>query len=199
MDIDVKIIVNQFAVAVTIISWIIFFFGFLILKRGTVQSEKKRNRSAVLGFILQAIGYAFVFGFRREFFSDIILMSVSVTVILAIINFCLASFSLWIALTAVKTLGKQWDMRARIIEGHELIVSGPYKIVRHPIYSGMFGLLIITGFSLSQLWALLVATIFYFIGTICREKVEEGLLIQHFGEKYFEYKKVVPAIIPFIY
>lgn len=89
--------------------------------------------------------------------------------------------------------------RARIIEGHELILSGPYKIVRHPIYSGMFGLLIITGYSLSQWWALLVAIVFYFIGTIFRTKVEEGLLIEHFGKKYLEYKKAVPALIPFIY
>jgi len=110
MKIEVKIILNQFAIAVTIISWIIFFFGFLILKRHTAQSEKKRNRLAVIGFILQAIGYVLVFGVRRESFSDIISMSVPVAVILAIINLCLASFSLWITLAAVKTLGKQWDL-----------------------------------------------------------------------------------------
>ena len=199
MEIDFKIIINQFTIAVTIISWIIFFFGFLILKRRTAPSEMKRNRKAVVGFILQAIGYAFVFGVRRKFFSDIISMSIPVAVIITIINLCLASFSLWITLAAVKTLGKQWDMRARIIEGHQLIVFGPYKIVRHPIYSGMLGLLIITGYSLSQWWALLVAIIFYFFGTVFRTKVEEGLLIEHFGEKYLEYKKAVPAIIPFIY
>ena len=37
---------------------------------------------------------------------------------------------------AVRTLGKQWSLQARVLEHHELIRRGPYRIVRHPIYTG---------------------------------------------------------------
>ena len=199
MEEVLNFIINKINVAVVIVSWVIFSIGFLTLKRKVTHKAKDQDRRAIIGFLLEVIGYALVFGIRREIFSDIIQLSLFFAVLFAFVNAGLACLSLWMTLAAVKTLGKQWDMRARIIEGHELIVSGPYRIVRHPIYSGMFGLLIITGFSISQWWALLIAIVLYFIGTIFRTTVEEGLLIEHFGEKYVEYKKAVPAIIPFIY
>ncbi|MCE7858128.1 MAG: hypothetical protein DYG97_16660, partial [Ignavibacteria bacterium CHB3] len=68
----------------------------------------------------------------------------------------LAIASVWLGLSAVKTLGKQWNIKAQIIEGHELITTGPYKIVRHPIYSALFGLLIVTGYSMTLLWAFIL-------------------------------------------
>jgi protein-S-isoprenylcysteine O-methyltransferase Ste14 len=46
--------------------------------------------------------------------------------------------------SAVCALGKQWSIAARVVEGHELITDGPYRIVRHPIYAGMLGLLVAT-------------------------------------------------------
>ena len=46
---------------------------------------------------------------------------------------------------AVRTLGKQWAMRARLVEGHQLITVGPCAYIRNPIYTGMPGMLIATG------------------------------------------------------
>ena len=199
MENQLSLQLNKIAFAITMISWIIFAFGFLILKRRRPQKHNKRDKLAMIGMLLEGAGFALVFSIRREMLSDFIPMIESVEILLTILAGCLAVVSVLFALSAVKTLGKQWDYKAQIIEDHELIISGPYRFVRHPIYSGMFGLLIITGYAISKPWALLVGIVLYFIGTILRTKVEEGLLINHFGDEYIKYKKRVPLIIPFLF
>ncbi|MCC7095406.1 MAG: isoprenylcysteine carboxylmethyltransferase family protein, partial [Ignavibacteriaceae bacterium] len=176
-----------------------FAIGFLLLKRRQKQNEQKKNKLAMIGMMLEGVGFAFVFTVRREPFTNIFQMNSSIQILLTIISGTLAIASVWLGLSAVKTLGKQWNIKAQIIEGHELITTGPYKIVRHPIYSALFGLLIVTGYSITQLWAFIIAIVLYFIGTIFRTRVEEQLLIQHFGDQYEKYKKKVPALIPFIF
>lgn len=191
--------VNKISFAITIIMWIVFAIGFLLLKRRQKQNEQKKNKLAMIGMMLEGVGFAFVFTVRREPFTNIFQMNSSIQILLTIISGTLAIASVWLGLSAVKTLGKQWNIKAQIIEGHELITTGPYKIVRHPIYSALFGLLIVTGYSMTLLWAFIIAIVFYFIGTIFRTRVEEQLLIQHFGDQYEKYKKKVPALIPFIF
>lgn len=190
---------NKISFAITIIMWIVFAIGFLLLKRRQKQNEQKKNKLAMIGMMLEGVGFAFVFTVRREPFTNIFQMNSSIQILLTIFSGILAIASVWLGLSAVKTLGKQWNIKAQIIEGHELITTGPYKIVRHPIYSALFGLLIVTGYSMTLLWAFIIAIVFYFIGTIFRTRVEEQLLIQHFGDQYEKYKKKVPAIIPYIY
>lgn len=192
-------LVNKISFAITIIMWIVFTIGFLLLKRRQKQNEQKKNKLAMIGMMLEGVGFAFVFTVRREPFTNIFQMNSSIQILLTIFSGILAIASVWLGLSAVKTLGKQWNIKAQIIEGHELITTGPYKIVRHPIYSALFGLLIVTGYSITQLWAFIIAIVLYFIGTIFRTRVEEQLLIQHFGDQYEKYKKKVPAIIPYIY
>jgi len=190
---------NKISFAITIIMWIVFAIAFLLLKRRQKQNEQKKNKLAMIGMMLEGVGFAFVFTVRREPFTNIFQMNSSIQILLTIISGTLAIASVWLGLSAVKTLGKQWNIKAQIIEGHELITTGPYKIVRHPIYSALFGLLIVTGYSITQLWAFIIAIVLYFIGTIFRTRVEEQLLIQHFGDQYEKYKKKVPALIPFIF
>jgi protein-S-isoprenylcysteine O-methyltransferase Ste14 len=192
-------IANKISFAIAILSWIAFAFGFLILKRRVKQKEQKRDKLAMVGMLLEGAGFVLVFSVRRDSFADIIPMSILVETVMTILVGCLAVASVWLALVAFKTLGKQWDVQAKIIEGHELITTGPYRIVRHPIYSGMFGLLIITGYSMTQLWVYLIAIILFLVGTIFRIKVEERLLIQHFGDDYLKYKKRVSTIIPYLF
>lgn len=192
-------LVNKISFAITIIMWIVFAIGFLLLKRRQKQNEQKKNKLAMIGMMLEGVGFAFVFTVRREPFTNIFQMNSSIQILLTIFSGILAIASVWLGLSAVKTLGKQWNIKAQIIEGHELITTGPYKIVRHPIYSALFGLLIVTGYSITQLWAFIIAIVLYFIGTIFRTRVEEQLLIQHFGDQYEKYKKKVPALIPFIF
>jgi protein-S-isoprenylcysteine O-methyltransferase Ste14 len=107
--------------------------------------------------------------------------------------------SVWLITKALKTLGKEWSLTARLVEGHQLATSGPYAFVRHPIYTGMLGMLVATGLAVSHWAALLGALVIFFVGTVIRIRSEEKLLRGAFGEKFEAYARRVPAILPGLY
>jgi protein-S-isoprenylcysteine O-methyltransferase Ste14 len=99
----------------------------------------------------------------------------------------------------VKTLGKEWSLTARLVEGHKLATSGPYAYVRHPIYAGMLGMLVATGLAISHWISLLAGLLIFFIGTIIRVRSEDRLLREAFGEQFENYAQRVSAIVPGLY
>jgi protein-S-isoprenylcysteine O-methyltransferase Ste14 len=180
------------------ICWIAFFLGFIFRRRGPRQAEKKRSNMATLGFLLEAIGYLIVWSVHRKTFTAFLPLGLFIESIVIILAIILAVASVWLTLLAVVTLGKQWSPAARIVEGHDLLTTGPYRIVRHPIYTGMFGLMVSTGLVISKPWALGLGTITYLLGTFIRIKIEEKLLLEYFGKQYTDYKGNVSAIIPYL-
>lgn len=98
-------------------------------------------------------------------------------------------FTLWSRIV----LGTMWSSVAAVKTGHQLRTDGPYRVTRHPIYTGMLGML--AGTALVYLIALpiLVLSLFVFLNKIADE---EHLLDQQFGEQYAEYKRRVPKLIP---
>ena len=118
---------------------------------------------------------------------------------LAVLTMTMAIGSVWFVSAAVSTLGKQWSLAARVLEGHKLITSGPYSVVRNPIYTGMFGMLLATGLAISQWIGLLIAVIVFAIGTAVRVHSEEKLLRGAFGEEFEAYARKVPALVPFLF
>ncbi|HKO04217.1 MAG TPA: isoprenylcysteine carboxylmethyltransferase family protein [Candidatus Acidoferrales bacterium] len=108
----------------------------------------------------------------------------------------LAIASVWMAVAAIRALGKQWSYQARLIEGHRLVVEGPYSHVRNPIYTGMLGMMLATGIAFSVWWALSAAVVLYAAGTAIRVRAEERLLHEAFGEDFEAYCRYVPAVIP---
>ena len=92
-------------------------------------------------------------------------------------------------------LGRQWSLGARVVQGHELITGGAYSLVRHPIYTGMFGMLLGTALAVSSWWALLAGAAVFLLGTALRIRVEERLLMAEFGEAYRDYARTVPALL----
>jgi len=111
----------------------------------------------------------------------------------------IAIASVWLVNAAARRLGKQWALAARLVEGHTLIQDGPYRIVRNPIYTGMFGMLLATGLAAGRWIPLLVAIVLFAAGTYIRIRSEERLLRQAFGSEFEQYARNVPALIPGIY
>ena len=82
---------------------------------------------------------------------------------------------------------------------HELIRSGPYGLVRNPIYTSMLLVLSATAVVITP-WQLFAASLVLFVvGTEIRVRTEENLLAERFGEEFQQYKKSVPAYIPFVH
>jgi protein-S-isoprenylcysteine O-methyltransferase Ste14 len=100
--------------------------------------------------------------------------------------------------TAVAHLGRQFRIAAGLWEDHELIRTGPYAVVRHPIYSSLLAMLLCTLLALTPWpWALLCLAIFV-AGTEVRVHTEDRLLESRFGETFRDYRRRVPAYVPFV-
>jgi protein-S-isoprenylcysteine O-methyltransferase Ste14 len=106
--------------------------------------------------------------------------------------------SVALAWAATRHLGKQWRYQAALSEDHELIQTGPYRWVRHPIYASMFGMLLSIGFAWTW-WPMFVAAVIVFIiGTEIRVRAEERLLAERFQDSFSAYRSRVRAYIPLI-
>jgi len=104
----------------------------------------------------------------------------------------------WMAWQAVAHLGKQFRLHAGLYADHELVRSGPYAIVRHPIYSSLLGMLVANCLFLTQWpWALAAIGIFI-VGTEIRVRSEEKLLAARFPDEFIAYRRRTPAYLPFV-
>jgi protein-S-isoprenylcysteine O-methyltransferase Ste14 len=182
--------------AAVMLCWVVFAAFFFFRKRPPRFRERKRERSYIIGITLQAVGYATVWSLQRPQFTAIVEMNAVAEILLAAATVGVAAGSVWLVVSAVKTLGKQWAVAARLVEGHSLIVQGPYKLVRHPIYTGMLGMMLATGLAISHWAAVAPAVIIFWLGTSLRTRSEEKLLREEFGGAYEEYARRVPALIP---
>jgi protein-S-isoprenylcysteine O-methyltransferase Ste14 len=107
-------------------------------------------------------------------------------------------FAVVLAWTSVRHLGRQFRVHAGLYEDHQLVTSGPYAFVRHPIYTSLLAMLVSTLFLLTP-WQWAVPSLALFIiGTEIRVYTEDGLLASRFGERFTEYRKRVPAYLPFV-
>ena len=95
-------------------------------------------------------------------------------------------------------LGRHWRIDAALSSDHQLVTTGPYGIVRHPIYTSMLCMVFGTGFMITPLRTLLVASLIFVMGTEIRVRVEDELLASRFGEQFLAYRRSVPAYVPFL-
>jgi protein-S-isoprenylcysteine O-methyltransferase Ste14 len=101
------------------------------------------------------------------------------------------------AIIAREYLGSMWSGRVTLKEDHRIIQSGPYRIVRHPIYTGVLTALL--GVVAARANPAAVLGFAFIAASLARKMVaEEALLRAHFGAAYDDYRKRVAAIIPFI-
>jgi preprotein translocase subunit SecA len=92
-------------------------------------------------------------------------------------------------------LGRYWRGVIAIFGNHQLIRSGPYRLVRHPIYTAMLGMFVGTAIVSGGLYALLGVALAAF-AYWRKVRIEEHYLHQAFGEEYAEYSRMTPALIP---
>ncbi len=103
-----------------------------------------------------------------------------------------------LAWTAVKHLGRQFRVRAGLYEDHELVRTGPYAVVRHPIYASILAMLLSTLLLATPwLWAAVSLGLFT-IGTEIRVHVEDNLLASRFGKDFEDYRRRVRAYAPWV-
>ncbi|MGU7779247.1 methyltransferase family protein [Burkholderia sp. PU8-34] len=103
-------------------------------------------------------------------------------------------FSVWARLH----LGTNWSVSVTLKQDHELVRSGPYALVRHPIYTGC--LLALVGAALiGGEWRGVVGVLLVFASLAYKVRVEETWLTGYFGPAYTQYRREVAALIPGFY
>lgn len=103
-------------------------------------------------------------------------------------------FAIWARLQ----LGTNWSGRATVKAGHELVVSGPYAVARHPIYSGL--LLAAAGTALaSGEWRCMLGMVLVVLAFAIKIRSEERLMMETFPHAYPDYRKRVKALIPGVF
>ena len=113
--------------------------------------------------------------------------------LLAVVTLVGIAFTWWARIH----LGRFWSNAITHKEGHKVIDTGPYGMVRHPIYTGLILGMLATGVAVGTISAI-VGAILISLGMSLKAKMEEVFLSAELGPDYSDYRRRVPMIIPFL-
>ena len=116
---------------------------------------------------------------------------------LPLLGAILVAAGLGLAVWARWHLGRNWSSTVTLKEGHTLIQSGPYRKIRHPIYTGLLLALIGTAAAIGE-WRGVLAVACAFIGVRWKIRVEEERMGRTFPQ-YEQYRNATSALIPLLY
>jgi protein-S-isoprenylcysteine O-methyltransferase Ste14 len=180
----------DFALAVALWgAWLVFWIA------SARAAKPVQRRESLLSRALQTLpitvgGLLVLTPDRGRSLVDAHFAAVSAPFAVAIIVVGLA-FTVW----ARRCLGDNWSADVAIRERHELVRSGPYRLVRHPIYTG--GVIAVAGtVLLGCQWRGLVGFALVLATLIYKLRLEEVWLERLFGEAYARYQHEVPALVP---
>jgi protein-S-isoprenylcysteine O-methyltransferase Ste14 len=169
--------------------WLLWLTPFLLAKRNSTSPEKL-DRRARWGIVLVVIAFSMLW--QNRFWERPLS---AWRAVFSIVCLLLAALLSW---TGARALGRQWRLDAGLSPDHQLITSGPYRVVRHPIYTSMLCLFTATGCLFTPIPVLLLSLVVFISGTEIRVRIEDKLLASRFGERFQEYQRRVPAYIPFV-
>ena len=168
---------------------IVWFYPFIPAHRGTTSASVVNSRSR-WGVLLQFV--AFTLLWQGHFWErSMPIWRAAVSVVL----FVLAAVLSW---TSSRALAGQLRIDAAVGAEHRLVRSGPYAMVRNPIYTSMLLVLCATAIIVTGWKLFAVAFALFIAGTAIRVRTEECLLASSFGEEFEAYKRDVPAYLPFL-
>lgn len=179
-------------------SWLIMGLVWLYFSFGNKKTTKFPNP------IAQILANTLLFGspfflfypyFYGWFAFRIYIPTTEIAIFGVILSYAAVTFAIWARLS----LGKNWSGAVITLKAdHQLITAGPYKFVRHPIYTGYFLATLGSALTIGSI-ASLLATVMIFIGFLIRMNKEEMLMLKQFPVDYAEYIKRSKKIIPFIW
>ncbi len=170
------------------IIWVLFWIYWLISATGAKQGSRTR-RARPPGLFIVILMFLLLRVFK--------LGSLAVnSPVLEVVGAILFLAGLGLAVWARIYLGRNWGMPMTQKDEPELVTSGPYRYVRHPIYSGILLAMLGTALAASLYWLVALAVLgIYFIYSAT---VEEKLLATSFPATYPSYKTKTKMLIPFV-
>lgn len=174
------------------VSW--FSWGYPFIFRAP-HRQKRQSVSRVwptrAGLLLEGVAIFLAFAFRLPPHSP-----PGVGRVLA--SLVLGPIAAVLAFTAVRHLGRQFRIHAGLYHDHELVRTGPYALVRHPIYTSLLAILLATLLLLTPWRWIAVSVACFLAGTEIRVRTEDALLASRFGGEFADYRRAVSAYVPFV-
>lgn len=156
----------------------------------------RRSRRSWLGIAIQGLAYAIVsFGAIRVTLPAASPAAVAQALLVAL----LIGAAVWLFVAATRVMGASWALEARTRSDHRLATTGPFALVRHPIYLGMGCYLVALAVALGHPGQLLPALPLFALGTWLRIRDEEALLRAQFGAAYDAWAARTKRFIPGIF
>ncbi len=115
-----------------------------------------------------------------------------------ILGFVLLVVGLGFAVFARLTIGRNWSGNVTLKHDHELVMGGPYRVVRHPIYSGLLLGMLGTAITSGEVHGFL-GVVLALIAFTMKSRVEERFMLQQFGDAYAVYRGRVKGLVPFVW
>jgi protein-S-isoprenylcysteine O-methyltransferase Ste14 len=94
-------------------------------------------------------------------------------------------------------LGALWSGAVTRKFNHRIVDTGPYALVRHPIYTGLLSAAIATGVARGA-WPALAGALILWLGIWMKARLEERFLSEELGAEYAAYRARVPMLVPFV-
>jgi protein-S-isoprenylcysteine O-methyltransferase Ste14 len=179
-----------------VICWCIFWVVWLATAARTKRTLETQSWESMLAHRIP-VGLAWWLLFVPEWSRPINWQIIPHTVFLQITGAAICVYGLVFTLWARYTLAGNWSGDVTFKEDHELIRRGPYRIVRHPIYTGLLVMWFGTAIYLGQLRGV-ISLLLVTLGFWIKLRQEERLLLRHFPDAYPAYRHEVKALIPFI-
>ena len=111
------------------------------------------------------------------------------------LGLALAALGVFIACWSRQILGRNWSSVVQLKQDHDLVDSGPYRYVRHPIYTGLLLAFVGTALKVGD-WRGLIAVAIVLVSFWRKLRVEERWLTEQFGPAYVAYMQRTKALIP---
>ena len=103
-------------------------------------------------------------------------------------------FAVW----AREHLGRNWSRSVTIKQDHELITTGPYAVLRHPIYTGILAGFLGLAIAISQVRGFVVFVLIFLVFWV-KLSMEEQWMRSQFGETYATYVRRTAALVPYLF
>ncbi len=178
--------------------WILFM-GFLFIPDLLTGAPAERRSSWYLRNSIVILVPAIIVIMLLNMYENgaLLVRVVPDTLLSGVTGLALTAIGLGFAGWARVHLGRFWSSMVMIKAGHQLIRTGPYRIVRNPMYTGF----IVAYAGAAIAIGVLLAFVAIGIGVVAiwvKIRAEEEILLEKFGDEYLQYKREVKAIIPFI-
>jgi protein-S-isoprenylcysteine O-methyltransferase Ste14 len=178
----------------------VWFFSELALNVGRRSKESPRSKDRLSLLLMWSatvvsIGYTVAAEFAPALMGNAGKIP-TVSPYLGYFGCLLMVCGLVVRFVAIATLNKQFTVNVAIVKDHEIVDKGLYSMIRHPSYSGTLLTFLGLGLAFENWISLIILCVLPLASTLYRISVEEGVLVEHFGPAYEEYKNRTKALIP---